>query len=179
MEGTLNCDFGANGSFFVGFEGWSPVHWNTTSVIPLEYTFNFHDEAEYHPITLRILFHLDLFNNSGDLVFSTEKVIFNYASNIKQNFDVFRTTTSWNLSSLTTGIPKDDSWEGELFMKATVLLGDSLFSNISDSFNIIYHSTEIGQPSLWDSLLNSSNVLFGFIILGLILIIFTIQVRRN
>jgi hypothetical protein len=135
----------------------------------LEYAFNFHDEAEYHPITLQIWFHVDMFNSTQDLMFAAEKKIFSYRIDDKQFFDAFRTSTFWNLTSLGTGISKDESWEGELSMQASVLFDNMLYSNTTNLYDITY--TFVTPPPNFTHLINvllvSSflGVLFGLLIL--------------
>ena len=53
-------------------------------------------------------------------------------------FDAFPTETHWNLSATETGIPNSASWKGQIFMTATVTVGEMSYTNRTNSYNIFY-----------------------------------------
>ena len=175
LEESLNCDLGSNGSFFIGFRGWCPVLWNSTTPVPLEYGLNFQDEAEFHPVHLTVFFRVNFFNAFGDPTYSAKKTVFSYSSTDKQFFDAFRTPLFWNLSTSETNISSGDSWEGQLVMNATIKFDIWVFTKVSNTFNITYKYTSIRSGGSFIP----PNVVFGGVLLGVIVIIISIQIRNR
>ncbi len=175
LEEQLFCDFGLNGSFYVGFRGWCPVFWNTSSPVPLEYGLNFQDDAEFHPIHLTLFFRVKFFNEFSNPTFSSQKIVFSFSSTTKQFFDAFRTPLYWNLSVSETSISSGDSWDGRIVMNATIGFDTLTFTKESNPFKVTYKYTSPHSNGLFIPL----NVLFGGAFLGVIVIIIFMQIRRR
>jgi hypothetical protein len=139
MTGYLKCDFGVNGSFSFGFKARCPTTWNSTIPVPFEYFYNVQDETTSRTTFFRLTFEIILFDPSGDPIYSGQKVIRSGKNVGYQFLDSFIQQTSWALAENVTGIPSSTSWDGLVYMNATVSYGGIAYSNTSNSIEITYH----------------------------------------
>lgn len=147
MNGLLVADYGENGSCSLRYYGWCPKTWNTTKDVPLEFLSYFQDETPTRTTFFRLIFEIQLFNSSGDLIYCGNKVLLSGSNTGYQFLCGSTQQTSWALPANITGITPGTSWDGLVNMNATVSYGGKTFSNTSNSVPITYQHSHHHAPS--------------------------------
>lgn len=139
INGWVDGDFGEKGTTTFSFRGWFPSDWNNTYPIPLEYSYDFHDQSVNRNINYKLSFIIDLFNSENILSYHDVLTVFNYTNTGYEFFDQFTKKCTWDLSTMDTGlISAGETWIGIVYMAGEVSLNSVIYSNSSNKYNITY-----------------------------------------